>query len=132
MTTECQMTPEEEAYGRILEEKEEMLSEVACNILAEAESVAYAEYMVRNYCFQPEEYDEAMEKMRLAAAKLTDWDRELLAELVRAAKAAAASIDPDDATPAGRGVYLGYFHHYYKMVSDMVEYTLQGRPQSGS
>jgi hypothetical protein len=96
MTTEHQTTREEKAYGRLLEEKEDMLSEAALTILSEAQSAAYAECMVHNYCFQPEEYDEAMEKMSLAAAKLTDSEYQLLAKIWRAALVAAASVDADD------------------------------------
>jgi hypothetical protein len=125
MTTEYQ-TMQEEAYGRLLEEKQEMLSEPARTVLAEAEWAAYKECMVRSYCLQPQEYEEAMEKMRLAAAELTGHDCELLAELVHAAKAAAASIDPNDETLVGHKVHRGHVYWYYRMVSGMVEEILQG------
>jgi hypothetical protein len=128
MTTEHQTTWEEEAYGRFLEEKEDMLSEAARTILSEAQSAAYAECMVHNYCFQPEEYDEAMEKMRLAAAKLTDREHQLLANIWRAALAAAASVDADDyESLAGYKVCSGDLHYYYRMVSSMIEGTLQAK-----
>ena len=111
MTTEYRSTREEEAYGRLLEETEGSLSGAARTVLGEAQSAAYKAYMVRSYCFQWHmEYDEAMDRMRLAAAELTDRDRELLAWLRHAALAAAASIDPDDETPAGHRVYLGALH----------------------
>jgi hypothetical protein len=82
---------------------------------------------MRNYSFQwPEEYDEAMNRMRLAASILTERDQELLAKLWRAALAAAASIDPHDfSTPAGHRVYRRDFHDYYEMVSGMVKSVLQ-------
>jgi hypothetical protein len=121
MTTEHQTTPEEEAYGHLLDETWELLSEVARTILKEAQSVAYAEHMVRSYCLQVEEYEEAMEKMRLAAAGLTHEDRELLAKLVRAAISACASIDPFDYdTLTGHGVYGANLHWYYRSESGMV------------
>src|SRR5215211_6202655 len=126
MTPEYQMTPEEEAYGQLLDETWEMLSEPARTVIGEAQSAAYAECMVHNYCFQPEEYDEAMEKMRLAAAKLTDSEYQLLAKIWRAALAAAASVDADDyESLAGHKVHSGDLHYYYRMVSSMVERTLQ-------
>jgi len=126
MKTEHQTTREEEAYWRHFEEKEMKLSEAARTVLGEAESAAYAEHMVRSYCFQPEEYEEAMEKMRLAATKLTDHECELLAQLWRAALAAAASIDADDfETLAGHRVYSGDLHYFYRLSSSMVEKILQ-------
>jgi hypothetical protein len=126
MTPEYQMTPEEEAYGKLLDKTSEMLSKLAHTVIGEAQSAAYAVNMVHNYCFQPEEYDEAMEKMRLAAAALSDRECELLAKLWRAALAAAASIDSEDfETPVGYRVYRGDLHWYYRMASSMVEKTLQ-------
>jgi hypothetical protein len=82
--------------------------------------------MVRSYCFGPEEYEEAMEKMRLATTALTDRECELLAKLWRAALAAAASIDADDfETLAGYRVYEGNLHWYYRMASGMLEEILE-------
>jgi hypothetical protein len=128
MTTEHQTTREEKVYRRLLEEEEDILSEAVRTILSEAHLAAYAECMVRNYCFQPEEYDEAVEKMSLAAAKLTDSEHQLLAKIWRAALAAAASVDADDyESLAGYRVYSGDLHYYYRMVSSMVERTLQAK-----
>ena len=137
MTTDHQTTREEKAYGRLLEEKEDVLSEAARTLLSEAQLAAYAEYMVHNYGFQPEEYDEAMEKMRLAAAKLTEREHQLLAKIWRAALAAAASVDADDfESLAGYKVYSGDLHCYYRMVSAMIERTLRseegGRASEGA
>jgi hypothetical protein len=126
MTPEHQATPEEEAYGRVLDETWEMFSGAARTIIEEAQSAAYAENLVRSYCFQPEEYEEAMEKLRLAAAKLSNRECQLLANLWRAALAAAASIDSEDfETLAGYRVYSGNLHWYYRMLSGMVEKILQ-------
>ncbi len=126
MTPEHQATPEEEAYGRVLDETWEMFPGAARTIIGEAQSAAYAANMVRSYSFQPEEYEEAMEKMRLAAAELSDRECELLAKLWRAALAAAASIDSEDfETLAGYRVYSGDLHWYYRMLSGMVEEILQ-------
>src|SRR3712207_4573823 len=128
MRTKHQTTREEEVYGRFLEETEDMLSEAVRTILSEAQSAAHGAHMVRSYCFQPEEYDEAMEKMRLAAAKLTDREHQLLAKIWRAALAAAASIDADDyESLAGYKAYSGDLHHYYRMLSSMIEKTLQAK-----
>jgi hypothetical protein len=99
MTTEHQATQQEKAYGQFLGEIWEGLSEPARTLINEADSAAYAANMVHNICFQPEQSDEAMEKMRLAAAGLSDREYELLAKLWRAALAAAASIYPNDFWP---------------------------------
>ncbi len=117
-------TPEEKAYGRLLDDSEEVLSESARTVLEKAHATAYAGNLVRNYCLQPEEYDEAMAEMRRAAAELTDRECKLLARIWRTALAAAASIDPDDHTHIGYGVYLVDLHHYYRVASGMVEDTL--------
>ncbi len=120
-------TPEEEAYDRLLDETKEILSLAAHTILEEAKTEAYKLILCHNYAYQLNEYDEAMDKMRLAAAKLTDQDCKLLAKLWRAALAAAASIDPDDRTPAGYRVGRGDYHRFYRMVSRMVEKTLRDK-----
>ena len=125
MTTEYQPTPEEKAYGRLIEENKEMLSEAACTVLKEAEAAAYADNLVHNVSFQLEDYDEAMEKMRLAETEITGRDRGLLAKAWRSALAAAASIDPEDTTPAGHRVDRGDVHYYYRVFSRMVEEVLQ-------
>ena len=126
MTTEYQSTREEEAYGRLLEETEGLLSEAARTVLATAQSAAYADCLVRGYFFQPEEYDDAKAEMSFAAVRLTDRDSELLARLWRSALGAAASIDPYDKTPAaGHRVVRGDAHRYYRMLSHMVEGILQ-------
>jgi hypothetical protein len=126
MTTEYQPTLEEEAYGRLLDETWEMFSGAARTVIGEAQSAAYGAHMVRSYCFQPEEYEEAMEKMRLAAAEITDREYKLLAKLWRAALSAATSLDSEDfETLAGYRVYLGDLHWYYRMASSMVEKTLE-------
>ncbi len=81
---------------------------------------------MRSYCLEPEEYDDAREKIRLPAAELGDRDRKLLMEIRRAALAAAASIDPDDyETPVGHRVYLGDLHYCYRVLSSMVEEILR-------
>ena len=83
MTTEHQSTQLEEAYGQLLDQIWEVLSEPARTVLKEAQSAAYAENMVHNYCYHPEEYDEAMKKMRLAAAELPNAEHGLLAKVWR-------------------------------------------------
>ncbi len=127
MTAKHTMTPEEEALGRLLDKKE-TLSEAGRTVLEEAGDAAYREYLVHNICFQPAEYEEAMDKMRLATPKLTDQDREILMELVRRAIAAAASIDPFDGdTLVGFRVYRSDLYKYYLMVSNMVRYILNAQ-----
>ena len=117
-------TPEEEAYGRLLNEIEEVLSESARTVLEEAHGTSYAMNLVRSYCLQPEEYQEAMTKMRRVTAELTDRECKVLARIWRTALAAAASIDPDDHTHIGYGVDCGDLHYYYRVASGMVESTL--------
>jgi hypothetical protein len=125
MTTEHRETQEEKAYRLLVEEAREVLSQPAGTIISEAESVAYGDNLIRTYALQPEEYDEAMEKMRLAAAEIADRDQELLARLWHAALAVAASIDPEDDGPvAYYKARRGDFHWYYRMLSGMVERTL--------
>ena len=128
MTAEHQPTQEEEAFWRLLDEAWETLTGAGRTIIRESESVAYAEYMVRSYCVQPEEYEEATEKTRLSAGELTDRDCELLKETVRAAIATLGSIDPfDRETLVGYKVHRDDLHRYYRMVSDMVMATLMHR-----
>jgi hypothetical protein len=125
MTTKHQETQQEKAYGQFLDEIWEVLSEPARTLIGEAESAAYAAHMVRSYCMQPEEYDEAMEKMRLAAARLTEREHELLAKLWRVALAAAASIDSEDYETIVRDrVNRSDLHWYYRAFSGMIEKTL--------
>ena len=125
MTTEHQETQQEKAYGQFLDEIHEVLSEPARTLIGVAQDVAITQHL-DNYCLQPEEYDEAMEEMRLAAVRLTERDQKLLAKLWRAALAAAASIDSDDfETLAGHRVYRGDIHSYLRMVSGMVERVLE-------
>lgn len=125
MTTEHEMTREEKAFEQFFDENKEMLSQSARTILVEAETAAYHVYLVYSCSFHPEEYEEAVEKMRLAVAETTARDRGLLMELVRRAIAASASIDPfDEETIVGYRVYRSDLHLYYRMVSDMVRDTL--------
>ena len=86
---------------------------------------AYAEFMVYSYCFQPQEFEEAMERMVLAVAETTEGDRELLKEFVRRALTASASVDRFDTdTIVGHRVYRYDLHYYYGMVAHMVTETL--------
>lgn len=124
MTNESQTkaTPEEEAFERLLNEKGDSLSKPARDLLVEAYWTARVAHMIRSRCYQPEEYEEAMENMRSAGAEVTDHDLKLLSEIWRAALSAAASIDPEDfETPAGPLAYRGNLHCHYRMLSGMVE-----------
>lgn len=125
-TKQHRPTREQEAYWRLLETEEKVLSKAARTALAEADVAAYADHLVRTCCFHPEEYEEAMNKMRIAAAEFTSRDREVLAELVRAAMAAAASIDHYDyETLAGHKVYRADLHWYYRTLFGMIDVALQ-------
>ena len=127
MKNEHRTTREEEAYGRILDVQYETLSEAARTVLSEAEAEAYRAHMVSSYAYQGDiEYDETMEKMRLAAVELTEDECRLLSKIWHAALAAAASIDADDfESLAGYRVYSGDLHRYYRMLSGMIEEILQ-------
>jgi hypothetical protein len=124
---EVKMTPEEEALGKLWKETEGVLSEAAHTLIVEAHKASYAANLASSYNFGPEEYEEAMQKMRLEATRLTDRDREHLAKIVRGCEAAASSIDPDDQTPAGYKVYCKelQWRRYYQMMFSMVDYVLQ-------
>ncbi len=119
------ITPAQEAYGALLDEKVGKLSEAAGTILDEADRAATATNLVSWYCYQPEEYDEAMERMRLAATRITERDHESLTEIVRGGFLAALSVDINDETPAPYGVYGGNWHWYYRMFSGMVNDVLE-------
>ena len=126
MTTKNQMTQAEQALGRILDEVGTKLSEPALDLLSEAMGASYKAWLSPNSPLQLEEYEETDKKLCSAAAKVTDQDRELLAEVARAHKAASVSIDPDDDTYVGDGVYREYYHGYYNMVSGWIEEALDG------
>ena len=125
MTTKHQTTLEEKAYEQFLADEWEMLSEAARVVFNQAAGAAYADNLVHSYCFHPAEYEVALWNMRFAVAKLTARDCKLLTELWRAALA-AASIGPDDETPAaGHKRTSGDLHWYYRTTSGMVEKILQ-------
>jgi hypothetical protein len=117
-------TPEEDTCERLIKDSWEELTEPARTMLAEADAAAYADNLVHNYCFQPEEYEEAAESLYHAALETTERDCEILAKIWRVALAAAASIDPADETPAGHKINRGDVH-YYRMFSRMIEEALQ-------
>jgi hypothetical protein len=127
MTSEHQATQEERAFDQLLDEQWGLLSEAGRTVFIEAEGAAYAAFMVSTYSFDwPFECDEAFEKMRLAAAELTDREHKLLATFWRAALSAAASIDSEDfETLTGYRVYRVHLHRYYRMFSEMIEDVLE-------
>jgi hypothetical protein len=125
MKTEYRKTLQEDVYWRLVDEKQEMLSDAAHSVYRQAQLAAFAANLDPTYSFEPQEYHDAMEKMRHAATEITARDRGLLAKLARAALAAAASMDPDDEDEhLVHGVYVGDLHRYYRMISSMVEPVL--------
>jgi hypothetical protein len=118
-------TREEDALNQLVKMNKEAFSGAARTILQEADDAAYAHNLVYNCCFDTAGFEEAFEKMRLAATELTDRDRQLLAQIVSANKDAASSIDPDDETPAGHKVCLGDVHWYYSIFAGMVDEVLK-------
>ena len=125
MTSYHRMTPEEDAYGRLLDENWEELSEAARTIVREATGMSCGVNLTGNILYDPQDYDEAMEKLSAVAAQLTGRDRELLMEFTRRVLVASASVDLfDGKTLVGRGVYIRSVHYFYRMVGDMIERTL--------
>ena len=125
MPTEHHRRPWQEAFDWLYEEQWEMLSAAAQTLLDEAEEAADTYALIHNVSHNPEDYDEVMEKMRIAATEITGRDRELLAKLWRAALAVAASIDPDDETPAPDITSWRDVHWYYRSISGMIEEILR-------
>ena len=124
MQTEYKRTREEEAFYRLLDEKQSLLSEDALKLVGLAQHEAYKYNLVSNYAYQPVEYFMGMEDMVRLAGELGDQEREFIATVGRAATAAAAAIDPEDERPAGYKVCGGDVHYYYEMVSGMIEKAL--------
>jgi hypothetical protein len=122
---EVKWTPEEEALEELFAVNKEVPSEAARTLLSEAYRTSYAMNLAYNYCFCPEEYEEAMQNMTLEATRHTDRDREYLAEIVRACEAAASSIDPDDQTPVGYKLCRRNVRLHYQVMSYMVDDVLQ-------
>jgi len=129
MTTEYQRTQEEEAFDRLLDEKRGMLSEDARSLVGTACHEAYKFNLVNNYAYQPFEYFMGMEDMVRLSAELSDHEREILAEIWRAAAMTAAAIDPEDERPAGHRVYGRDVQDYYKMMSGMIKEALQPKTE---
>jgi hypothetical protein len=125
MTTEHQRTPEEEGFNRLLDEKWNLLSEDARELVGLAQLEAYKDNLVHNCDCHPLEYSMCMEDMVRLAGELGDQEREFIAEVGRAATAAAAALDPEDKRPAGHKVCMGDVHRFYDMVSGMIEEALE-------
>ena len=117
MTTEHQLTPAEEAFDRLLDEKWPLLSEEARELIGLAQHEAYKFNLVSSYAYHPIEYYMGMEDMLRLAGELGDQDREFVAEVGRAAAAAAWALDAEDERPA--------VHGYYDMVSGMITKALE-------
>ena len=122
---EVKKTPEEEALGHLLVASEGVLSGAGHTLLVEAYKTSYVVTRSYSYYLQLDQYEEAVQKMRLEATRLTDRDREHLTEIVRACEAAASSIDPDDETPVGYKVCRRNFRWHYQKMSEMVDDVLQ-------
>jgi hypothetical protein len=121
MTTEYRKTREEEAFERLLDEKRDLLSEDALELVGTAQYEAYKYNLIRTYSYQPFEYSMGMEDMVRLSGELSYQEREIIVAVGRAAAAAAAAIDPEDERSAGHKVSKGDVHYYYEMVSGMIE-----------
>lgn len=130
MIMEHKVTLEENAFGNLLGEMRGDVTEDARELVGIAQDCACAFHPRRNYAFQPEEFYIADHNMLHLAYALTEHDREVLAEIVQAAKAASDSLDKDDhETPAGFRFYVADLHHYYPMISEMVGTALKPTTQ---
>ncbi len=123
MTPEHQTTLQESAYWRMLDEVWETLSWPAQALFRKASTLAYEWHMQRSYFPDAEE---AWDKMGFVAEGLIDRDQELLTRIVRAARTAANSLDPeDDETVAGFRVHPANLHRWYEMTAQEIERTLR-------
>jgi hypothetical protein len=78
--------------------------------------------LVDSYCYLPQEYEDDMEAMHRATARLTDHDCERLTKIWRSALAAAASVEPYAfETVVAPRAYVGNRYWYYRRVFSMVE-----------
>lgn len=110
----------------LVDEKRDELSKAARGLVGIADDCSHLSHLCRNYAFQPEEFFIADHNMLYLAYALTERDREVLAEVARAAKAASDSLDEDDhETPAGFRVSVASLHGYYASVAWMVEMALK-------
>ena len=122
MTIEYRETPEEFIFDQRVDDEWDRLSEAARTVLRKALVAAYKVYMVHTICYQPEEEEDDMKAMRLAAAELTEHDSEGLTKIWRSALAAAASVDPyDHETLVQHKVVCADLHEFYRMVASKVE-----------
>ena len=104
MTTEYRKTREEEAFEKLLDEKRDLLSGDALELVGTAQYEAYKYNLIKNYAYQPFEYFMGMEDMVRLSGELTGQERKIIAAVGRAATAAAAAIGPEDERPAGHKV----------------------------
>jgi hypothetical protein len=124
----AQETQQEKDYWQLWKETKQVLSEAGVTVISQAKKASLRDNLVHHSSLEPIEYEEAMEKMYRAAAEIIERDYELLTRLWLAALAAAASIDPDDDSPGARyRSRRGNYYWYYRMLSGMVEETLEAR-----
>jgi hypothetical protein len=119
-------TTEEKAFDALLDEKRDEISEAARGLVELAAGCSYDHNLCRNYAFQPEEFYVAEHNMLHLAYALTEHDREALADVAQAAKAASDSLDRSDSeTSAGFRICIADLHYYYAMTSGMIEDALK-------
>ncbi len=119
-------TTEEKAFGALLDEKRDEITEAARGLVGIAADCSHSYNLCRTYAFQPEELYMAEHNMLHLAYALTEHDREVLAEVAQAARVASDSLDKDDfETPAGFRICIADLHHYYAMISETVEQALK-------
>jgi len=118
-------TVEEKAFSALLDEKRDEISKAARGLVELAVGCSYVHNLFRNYAFQSEEFYVAEHNMLHLTYALTEHDREALAEVAQAAKAASDSLDRGDSeTSAGFRICIADLH-YYAMTSGMIEDALK-------
>jgi hypothetical protein len=126
MTTEHKTTSEQRAFGNLSTEKRGKVTKAASELYGIAAVAAYGCYLIPGYSFQPEQFYTADHNMLHLANALTEHDREVLAEVAQAARAASDSLDKHDyETPAGFRIYVADLYWYYATIADMVEKALK-------
>lgn len=121
MPNKYQATPEEETCDKLLAEAKETLSGPALYIVEGIQKVNYEVWRIRNRPIGIEDIELAKQSWRFSATKLTLKDFESLINIMRAAKAAEDSINPDDPTYIKDGIPRGSVLSYYGWIAGSLE-----------
>jgi hypothetical protein len=117
-------TAEEKAFDTLLEKKRDELTAAARELVRLAVDCA-CRYHLQTYAFQPPELYAAQHNILHLAYELTRHDREVLAKVAQAARAAIQPLDKDVfETPTGYRVCFSDLDCFYAMISRLVEQAL--------